>query len=136
METDGMVVKCTNDPRVDTYTANLKKAGQRSMLTFTLVESKPGPPIRGTNVLKLKVTKMDETPVTGDLQVKLWMPDHGHGTSVIPEITLDAVTSTYDIEPAYLFMPGVWMVQFTSYEGAADAGAPLDIGAFYFCIEG
>src|SRR5258708_5872045 len=76
METDGSVVKCTDDPRVDTYTANLKKAGQRSVLTFTLAESAPAPPARGTNVMKLKVTKMDDTAVTGDLTAKVSMPDH------------------------------------------------------------
>src|SRR5690349_17023204 len=59
-DTDGSVVKCTMDSRVDTYTANLKKAGQLGMLTFTLVESTPAPPARGTNVMKLKVTKKDE----------------------------------------------------------------------------
>jgi hypothetical protein len=136
MDTDGMVVKCTGDPRVDTYTANLKKAGQQNVLTFTLVESKPAPPVRGTNVMKLKVTKADNTAVTGDLQAKLWMPDHGHGTSVQPVITLDPATSTYNIDPAYLFMPGVWMLQFSAFEGSADGGVPLDIGAFFFCIEG
>src|SRR5262245_49536699 len=62
MDTDG-AVKCTHDPRVDTYTANLKKVGQRNMLTFTLVESVPAPPARVRNALKLKVTKMDDTPV-------------------------------------------------------------------------
>jgi hypothetical protein len=110
--------------------------GQGSKLTFTLVESKPAPPVRGTNVMKLKVTRADDTPMTGDLQAKLWMPDHGHGTSVQPVITLDPATSTYDINPAYLFMPGVWMLQFSAFEGSADGGVPLDIGAFYFCIEG
>jgi hypothetical protein len=134
--TDGSVVKCTMDPRVDTYTANLKKAGQRSMLTFTLVESTPAPPARGTNVMKLKVTKMDDTPVTGDLTAKLTMPDHGHPTSVQPVITFDAATSTYTIDPAYLFMPGVWLLQFSAFEGSSDGGTPLDTGAFYFCIEG
>src|SRR5690348_4131123 len=57
-DTDALV-SCTMDPRVDTYTANLKKDGQLKMLTFTLVESTPAPPIRGSNVMKLKVTKAD-----------------------------------------------------------------------------
>jgi YtkA-like len=136
MNTDGAVVNCTNDPRVDTYVANLKKAGQQNVLTFTMVESTPAPPARGSNVMKLKITKADQTPVTGALQAKIKMPDHGHESSVQPTITLDPSTSTYTVDPAYLFMPGVWLLQFTSYEGAADAGAPLDIGSFYFCIEG
>jgi hypothetical protein len=135
MDSDALV-SCTMDPRVDTYTANLKKDGQLKMLTFTLVESTPAPPVRGSNVMKLKVAKADGTAVTGDLAAKLIMPDHGHGTSVQPTITLDAATSTYTIDPAYLFMPGVWLLQFSAYEGSSDAGVPLDTGSFYFCIEG
>src|SRR6185436_1535090 len=106
-----------------------KKAGQRSVLTFTLVESTPAPPARGSNVIKLKVTKMDDTAVTGDLLAKLNMPDHGHPTSVQPVITLDPATSTYTIDPAYLFMPGVWLLQFSAYAGSSDGGTPLDTGS-------
>jgi hypothetical protein len=135
MDSDALV-DCTMDPLVDTYTANLKKTGQLNMLTFTLVESDPAPPARGTNVMKLKVTKMDGTAVTGDLTAKLSMPYHGHPTSVQPVITFDAATSTYTIDPAYLFMPGVWLLQFSAFEGSSDAGVPLDTGSYYFCVEG
>src|SRR5215212_10265556 len=55
--TDGSVVHCQTDPRVDMYTANLKKPGLHEVLTFTLIESNPAPPARGTNVMKLKVTR-------------------------------------------------------------------------------
>jgi hypothetical protein len=136
VDTDGSTVECTHDPRVDTYTANLKKSGQSHVLTFTLVESTPAPPARGTNVLKLKVTDADDMPVTGDLLADLNMPDHRHPTSVQPVITFDPATFTYTIDPAYLFMPGVWLLQFSAYKGSSDAGVPLDIGSFYFCIEG
>jgi hypothetical protein len=135
MDTDGAVM-CTHDPRVDTYTANLRKSGQLHVLYFTLVESTPAPPARGSNVLKLKITDADDMPVTGDLVATLKMPDHGHPTSVQPVITLDATTSTYTIDPAYLFMPGVWLLQFAEYKDGLDAGVPTDTGSFYFCIEG
>lgn len=135
IETDGSAVSCVTDPRVDVYTANLKKPGQLGVLTFTLVASDPAPPARGTNVLKLKIDK-DGAPVTGDLAAKLTMPDHGHPTSVQPIVTFDAPTATYTINPAFLFMPGVWRLEFDSYEAAADAGPPLDNGVYYFCIEG
>jgi hypothetical protein len=135
LETDGATVSCTSDSRVDVYTANLKKTGQRGVATFTLVESQPAPPARGTNVLKLKVD-MDGTPVTGDLFAGLKMPDHGHPTSVQPVVTFDPSTSTYTIDPAFLFMPGVWRLQFDAYSAASDAGPPLDTGVYYFCIQG
>jgi len=38
---DAGTVDCTHDPRVDTYTANLKHDGSQGVLTFTLVESTP-----------------------------------------------------------------------------------------------
>jgi hypothetical protein len=132
---DGAVVNCTADPRVDAYTPNMQKAGQGGVLTFTLLESDPAPPGRGINVLKLKITQ-NGTPITGDLLAHLKMPDHGHETSVQPVITLDASSATYTINPAYLFMPGVWRIEFDAYAGSSDAGAPLDIGVFYFCVQG
>ena len=129
-------VKCTNDPRVEAYTANMKRAGQHSMLTFTLLASTPAPPSRCSNVMKLKVTQMDGTAMTGDLTAKIIMPDHGHETSVQPAITFDPSTETYTINPAYLFMPGVWRLDFAAYTGSVDAGPPLDTGSFSFAIEG
>jgi len=135
-DTDGAVVDCTHDPRVDTYTANLKHDGMRSMLEFTLVDSNPAPPARGSNVLTLKVTQKDGTAMGGRLTANLKMPDHGHETSVQPTISFDAASSSYTIDPAYLFMPGVWRIQFDEYGDAEDAGTSLDTGVFYFCIEG
>jgi hypothetical protein len=135
VDTDGSTVSCTDDPRISVYTANLKKPGQNGVLSFTLVESEPAPPARGINVLKLKV-EMDGTPVTGDLLAALKMPDHGHPTTVQPIVTFDPSTATYTINPAFLYMPGVWLLQFDAYEAASDAGRPLDTVAYYFCIEG
>jgi len=135
LPTDGSTVSCKGDPRVDVYTANLKRAGQRGMLTFTLVESNPAPPARGNNVLKLRV-EMDGTAVTGDLFAVLKMPDHGHNVQVQPEVTFDASTATYTIDPVYLFMAGVWRLQFDVYAFDSDAGVPIDTGVYFFCIEG
>src|SRR5262245_54406136 len=49
IDTDGAVVSCKDDPRVNTYTANLTRAGQRAVLTFTLVQSDPAPLGKGNN---------------------------------------------------------------------------------------
>src|SRR4051794_36977324 len=94
MDTDGAVVNCRDDPRVDAYTANMEKLGLQSVLSFKLLSSAPAPPTRGTNVLKMQISK-NGAPITGDLLAHLKMPDHGHETSVQPVITLDAATSTY-----------------------------------------
>ena len=136
LPTDGSIVSCTGDPRVDVYTANLKKAGQRGVLTFTLVESNPAPPARGNNVLKLRVDDTDGTAVTGDLFAVLKMPDHGHNVQVQPLVSFSASTATYTIDPVYLFMAGVWRLQFDVYAVDSDAGVPIDTGVYFFCIEG
>ena len=136
LPTDGSTVSCTDDPRVDVYTANLKKVGQRGVLTFTLVESNPAPPARRTNVLKLRVDDMDGTAVTGDLLAVLKMPDHGHNVQVQPLVTFDASSATYTIDPVYLFMAGVWRLEFDAYAVDSDAGVLLDTGVYFFCIEG
>jgi hypothetical protein len=136
LPSDGGDVKCTDDPRVDTYTEDLDRMGQQHVLKFTLVASDPAPPSRGINVMKLKIAQNDGTAIGGALLAKVSMPDHGHPTTVQPVITFDAASATYTINPAYLFMPGVWRIEFDAYAGSADAGAPLDTGIYYYCVEG
>jgi len=137
IDTDGAVVSCKDDPRVDTYTANLTKAGQRGVLTFTLVTSDPAPPGKGNNVVTVKITKADGSVVTGDVIPDLKMPDHGHPSSLKPIATFDPATQTYTVDPTYMFMAGVWRIQLDAYEGTADdAAVPLDSGVFMFCVEG
>jgi hypothetical protein len=129
-------VSCVDDTRVDHYTANLKKAGQKGVYTFQLSQSDPAPPAKGSNAFVLKITGADEKPVGGDLLVSLKMPDHGHGTSVVPIVTFDSATTSYDVTSLYLFMAGVWRIQFDIYAGSPDAGPATDTVAFLFCVEG
>jgi len=135
--TDGAVVSCKDDPRVDTYTANMTRPGQRGVLTFTLVKSDPAPPGKGNNVVRVKITKGDGSVVTGDVIADLRMPDHGHPSSLTPIATFDPATQVYTVDPTYMFMAGVWRIQLDAYEGTAtDAAVPLDSGVFMFCVEG
>jgi hypothetical protein len=125
-------VSCTDDSRVDTYTANLVRPGARSVLSFDLVSSEPAPPARGRNTFELRVTDADGASVAGELGVELDMPDHGHGTSVVPVVTFDDAAGVYTITPLYLFMPGVWRIEL---ELSVDGDA-LDRAEYFFCIEG
>lgn len=129
-------VSCVDDTRVDHYTANLKKPGQKGIYTFQLSQSDPAPPAKGSNAFVLKIMGADGNAVSGQLLVSLKMPDHGHGTSVVPKVTFDAATASYTITPLYLFMAGVWRIQFDAYAGDPDAGPATDTVAFYFCVEG
>jgi len=131
---DGAVVSCANDPRVDTYTANMTKASKSGAVKVTLVASDPAPPAIQTNKWTIKVTDANGAAIPGaTIAVAPFMPDHGHPTSVKPVITANA-DGTYRIDPLYLFMPGVWRITISVGTGA-DAGATEDV-AFFFCIQG
>jgi len=128
-------VNCSTDPRVDTYTANLTKTGQKGVLTFKLIESDPAPPARGNNIFTLKITDAGGNAIGGELKADLDMPDHGHPATVKPVVSYDASTQTYKLDPLYFFMVGVWRVKLDAFAGDADAGLPIDSVAFYFCIQ-
>jgi hypothetical protein len=132
---DGFVTCPLPGEPVDTYQANLVKPGSDGVLTFTLVESDNAPPSRGNNSWLLKITKKDQTPVTGEIVPEIRMPHHAHPPSKAPDITYDSAKGLYKVTPVYLFMPGYWSAQFQAFEGSADAGTPLDRGTFYFCID-
>jgi YtkA-like len=132
---DDSYVNCSTDPRIDTYTANMTKPGMRGALTFKLIESEPAPPARGNNVFTMKITDSGGNAIHGEVKADLDMPDHGHPATVKPVVTFDSSMETYNLDPLYFFMVGVWHIKIDAWSGAADAGAPVDSVAFYFCIQ-
>jgi hypothetical protein len=133
---DGNFVTCArpNDP-VDSYRANLSKAGSDGKLTFTLVKSDNAPPVRGSNTWTLKILRADQTTMTGEVVPDVKMPLHTHPAGLQPQITFDAGEGVYVATPLHFFMPGYWSSEFSAYEGAATGNDPVDRGTFYFCIE-
>ena len=133
-------VSCTSDPRLDAYAGSLEKAGELGMLTFRFSDFSPAQPSRGNNTFHVQLVDASGVALRGDvadpahvsLGVDLFMPDHGHGTSVEPAVTFDA--GRYTLAPLYLFMPGVWRVELDAQ--AAEADAPLDRVILHFCVEG
>jgi hypothetical protein len=132
----GDSVSCVDDPRVDTYTAELEKPGANGVLTFELVSSDPAPPAKDGNTWVVMVKDANGAPLGGDLGVALLMPDHGHTTQVPPVVTFEPSTNAYTIDPVYLFMPGVWRIELDYYGDSGMDAAPIDEAAFDFCIEG
>ena len=116
------VVTCANDERVKTYSAGLSASA--SDVVVTLVEADPAPPARGTNVWKVKV------PSGSTLTVTAFMPDHGHGTSVTPQL-LETGDGEWTISQLTLFMPGVWRVTFAVTKQGKVTEVP-----FFFCVAG
>lgn len=127
---DAQEVDCDNEPRADTYTAGMSKVGENG-LEFVLVEAAPTPPDRGDNDWTIQVLDA-AAPMDGlILDVVPFMPDHGHGTPVIAEVTAAAESGTYDVTPVNLWMPGLWEVSVS----ASDDSDLLDTAVFSFCID-
>jgi hypothetical protein len=132
---DSGVVSCEHDPRVDTFAANLTKKSASGVLTATLLSAAPSPPALRTNSWTVKLTDASGAPVTGAaLTVVPFMPDHGHGTSIVPQVTSGA-NGSYTIDPLYLFMPGVWRITIGVLPEAGTP-SPDDEVQYFFCIEG
>ena len=112
--------------------------GELGLLSFRFSDLAPAPPAKGTNTFHVRVTDTSGSEMTGDLHVALTMPDHGHGTQVKPVVSFDAASGEYTVTPLFLFMPGVWRIEFDAYAGPAGtpAATPLDRAVLHFCIEG
>lgn len=125
-------VNCAIEDRDDTYVAGLEKPGAKGVLTVRLVESQPGPPLKGDNTWVVEVrTAAGELVNDAMITPVPFMPDHNHGTSIKPKVTFQGA-GRYQIAPLNLFMSSLWRVQIDvkTPEGAMDGAA------FFFCIEG
>jgi hypothetical protein len=118
-------------PDVDKYSANMTKKGINDVMSFVLVQSDPGPPIKGNATVKLKITGADGMPVSSGLVVDVFMPEHNHPSPVSPKITYDAASGTFTLDPVYFFMPGKWRLRFDIVD---TTGTLIDRGEFFFCI--
>ena len=96
-------------------------------MQVVLVESSPGPPLRGTNEFTIRVLDGAGKPLgSAPPTVDAFMPDHGHGSSVRATVSAQP-DGSFLVQPLYLFMPGVWRVTFTEDTSSV---------AFFFCIAG
>ena len=125
----GDVINCASDPRVATYAPNLSVNSASGGMKFVLVSSSPAPPAVGVDTWSLRVTDASGQPLSGlSLSAVPFMPDHGHGPSVVPQIASNG-GGNYTVSNLYFFMPGVWKITFTS-------ASPSDTAAFFFCVPG
>ncbi|MBS2032744.1 MAG: FixH family protein [Deltaproteobacteria bacterium] len=129
---DSGVVDCTHDPRVTAYAPNLSVTDPAGNRQYVLVQGSPAPPARGNNTWTVKVLDSSGAPLPDlDLSANTFMPDHGHGSSVVPTVTANG-DGTYAVTPLYFFMPGVWRVTVSD----ADGGSSATAGVWFFCVEG
>jgi hypothetical protein len=126
-------VGCAADPRVATYEPGVFAESQDQTLRVVLDDSEPGPPIVGMNTWTVRVEDAGGAPVTGaSMTVAPFMPDHGHGSPLVPTATANS-DGSYTISPLYFFMPGVWRVGITV--STSDASLP-STADFFFCVGG
>jgi hypothetical protein len=82
------------------------------------------PPTRGVNALRFLVTDAKGAPVDGvQLTVSPWMPDMGHGSSVVPKVT-PAGVGAFVLTDLYFAMPGRWDLISNFAGPIADAAKP------------
>ena len=125
-------IGCLEDPRAETFTADMEHQGRDGLLTFVIEAGDPAPPAKGNNTWTVKVVDGAGAPVGGaTVTASPFMPDHGHPTSVVPQVTEGEGEGEYNISPLYLFMPGLWEITIQ-----AVSGDTTDSAKFSFCVQG
>ena len=70
----------------------------------------PQPVHVGDGAVELAIAGADGAPAAGaSVSVLLWMPAHGHGTSVQPQVS-ETAPGVFVAAPLYLHMPGDWQL--------------------------
>jgi hypothetical protein len=126
----GKLSSCDTETRAIPYMANLTRRSDSGAFTAVLVDSVPGPPIKGSNDWTVRIVDAGGAPIDGlTVTAAPKMPDHVHPTSVLPVVTAKG-GGVYDLAPVYLFMPGYWVVTLT----LQPASGPSDTVTFPVCI--
>lgn len=123
---------CADEHRKDVYVEGMSKAAGDA-LTVKIVGAMADFPKKGMNDLTLEITDAAGAPVDdATVTVRPYMPDHAHGTSVVPEVTPSG-DGRYAVSKIYMMMAGLWQVT-VSVQTAG--GGPLNEAVFLFCIDG
>lgn len=125
-------VVCSDDPRAQTYASGMIAKGTTGLFSVALDSIAPNPVAKGNNEWSIRVLDADNNPVSGaTLDVKPFMPDHGHGSSIRPQVA-DKGQGVYAISLLNLFMPGIWQITVT----ITSSTGSIDSAVFTFCVEG
>ncbi len=123
-------VDCATETRADDIVTGLEKPGTQGTITFKLMSTSPSPPKRPDNDWLMHLEK-DGAPLdSATVAVRLFMPDHGHGTGVKPAISAAGTPGDYKLDQLNLWMPGLWEV---TVEATPTAGTK-DLTIFRVCI--
>jgi hypothetical protein len=129
----GSVVGCRPSDG-DVYAPGIEKPGAAGRFDFTLVSSTPAPPALDDNLFVVQVSDPDGNAMFGELSVTLDMPEHGHPSPKQPDISFDAESKAFLLEPMDLFMVGLWRITF-NFDGLVEGVSRTDSVVFEFCID-
>lgn len=108
----------------------MEQLGSGRALGVKLTSIDPNPVFKGDNDWKVTVVDASGADVTGaTLTAKPFMPDHGHGSSIVPTVT-ELGGGAYDVDHLNLFMPGIWQVTID----VTTAAGVHDAAVFTFCV--
>lgn len=127
----GAVGKLCSDARADDWTLPIAKKSANGTFTVTLLSSAASPPLIGDlTEWMVQVADANGAMVDGaTIDVKPWMPDHGHGTDAVAHVMPGGSPGQYAITPLYLFMAGYWTVTLT-----ITVGQVTDTVVFSLCL--
>lgn len=124
---------CASDPSAMDYAPGMEQSAADGKIKITLVSAAPAPPAKGGNVFVIDVADEGGQPVSGaSIDVKSFMPAHGHSATVVPTVKAGSQPGRYDVSGVELFMLGLWQITFT----VTPAGGAAEPVVFSFCIEG
>jgi hypothetical protein len=124
---------CNAGPHPETYTLGLSATSTDKKIKVSFVDANPAPPEKGLNSWTIQVTDAQGKPVSGaNISLVPFMPEHGHGSSITPQIMPMSQAGQYLVTLIDLFMPGVWQNTFTI---TPPSGTPETV-VFNFCIDG
>jgi hypothetical protein len=126
------VTVCTGLP-TQTYADGLSATSMDGSVTMSFASASPAPPAEGLNAWTVKLTTASGAPITGaTIALKPFMPQHGHGASVIPTITPMTTEGMFQVDDIDFFMPGIWTNTFT----ITPTSGPAETVVFAFCVQG
>lgn len=125
---------CDDEERADDYRLGLSASG--SIFTATFVDAMPAPPDKGDNRWEIALSDASGTPVEGaEITVLPFMPDHGHGTSVMAEVSPGEAPGLYILDPVNLHMAGLWEIRLSISLDLEGGEVSEDSVLFSFCVE-
>lgn len=132
------LASCVMDVRAQPYAVGMRSAGAASGPSVEVLSVDPAtpPPLRANYQWTVLLRSASGAPMPdATFAVQPWMPDHGHGASVVP--TVEALgEGRYAVHNVDLFMEGVWTVTFRVQTPGADGGVASIPAVFTVCVGG